>query len=89
MELKRLWKEYKEAERVWDEIDAVLEATDVEDPDFERVDREWDEANEAYGKALAKVMDEIRNLIGCDERTARLMVYKKGELIESLMNRVA
>lgn len=82
MELKRLWKEYKAAAAVSDELDARWDAG-------EDVETEWDAAYKIEHEAFEKVVEEIANLIKIEKKTARTLILSKEEMIENLLNRVA
>lgn len=86
-EIKRLFAEMEEAERISDELDAAWE----QDPENAELEAAWDAAYAAEHAAFSAVVEEVVKITGgaIDATTARLMLMKKRDEFGSLVARLA
>lgn len=86
-EIKRLFAEMEEAERISDELYVAWE----QDPESAELEAAWYAAYEAEHAAFFAVVDEVVKITGgaIDATTARLMLFKKRDKFGSLVARLA
>lgn len=83
--LKERWSEYREAQRISDELDEALE----NDPENIRIERKWDNAYKATWDAMNLVLNELGAVLVIPRNEAYELVMMKEDELDDLIQQIA
>lgn len=83
--LKERWSEYREAQRISDELDEALE----NDPENIRIERKWDNAYKAMWDAMNLVLNELGAVLVIPRNEAYELVMMKEDELDDLIQQIA